>query len=455
METSKAKVIKALAKCALLLITVNGAFAEAFHPRVLNGAPSTDSTPWMVSLQTYNDTGNVGHVCGGTLIGPDTVLTAAHCVQDLIGTPEQMEAFIGSNRLSAPGERITVSGIIVNSAYDNLTFKNDLALVKLAQPSRVTEFPTPVTAAEMSGLTNTLLRLYGWGVIYSDIPVRPDQLQQVDLPLIDDVQCAERLGLDFDPNSMLCAGTLASGLLEDDGRDACEGDSGGPLISYIDGQPRIVGVVSWGFACGSSKVWGVYTRVATFGDWINSHPKVPPFISTEVSVLGTPVEGSTLTCDIGEWGGDEPITQTIQWIDRDDGVLTGKNSAKLRLTRKDVGRILSCSVTRSNDGGTTEASSEETIAILPNDKSRGRSKSATRTQCTGKNCVTMFSVGEQIRSARAIIMSGTAEPKVISPHYASSTAVSVRYRTNVKGTVTFRVVLKSGRTIVREARLGR
>lgn len=456
MDTFKRKIFKLSWIAMGLTVLAAPVEAQEIHTRVLNGAPSTDAAPWMVSLQSYNDTESVSHICGGTLIGPDTVLTAAHCVEQFVTTPEQLEILIGTARLSAPGDRIPAADIIVYPGFDNTTYKSDIALVKLARPSLVTTFPTPISEAEMVTASQAPLRLFGWGLIFSDLPVRPDHLQQADLPLIEDSQCAERLGLDFDAGVMLCAGTLATSTTSDDGVDACEGDSGGPLVSFINNQPRIVGLVSWGFGCGSSKVWGAYTRISRFSDWIASNPVVPPYMISGVGVLGTPVEGATLTCDPGEWGGAEPLEQTFAWIDSDQGVISERNSPKFKLTRRDVGRILSCIVTTTNAGGSVEASSEPTLTVLPREKKKTpQSRSNLKTQCSGRSCVTVLGAGERIARARVIIMADGAKARVVEPQFASTTAVAVRYRENLRGKLIFRLVFKSGRTIVKEIKLGK
>jgi secreted trypsin-like serine protease len=70
--------------------------------------------------------------------------------------------------------------------------------------------------------------------------------------------------------NMLCAGEA------DGARDACNGDSGGPLFTMVDGKPVQVGVVSWGegpidaeASCGHANAYGIYTRLANYTDWIN------------------------------------------------------------------------------------------------------------------------------------------------------------------------------------------
>lgn len=87
-----------------------------------------------------------------------------------------------------------------------------------------------------------------------------------EVPLVNQRKCQDAYS-SFSPITprMICAGFYAEG-----GKDACQGDSGGPLVAYSsdDKQPRLVGIVSWGYGCAKPKYPGVYSRVLAARDWI-------------------------------------------------------------------------------------------------------------------------------------------------------------------------------------------
>lgn len=86
-------------------------------------------------------------------------------------------------------------------------------------------------------------------------------LQRLEVPRVPLEECRTHLGLSLTDN-MLCAG------FKEGGRDACQGDSGGPLVTRYNNTWFLSGIVSWGKGCAASNVYGVYTRVSVFVEWI-------------------------------------------------------------------------------------------------------------------------------------------------------------------------------------------
>lgn len=219
--------------------------------------------PWQVFLRADN------YICGGSIIGEDWVVTAAHCVFDDEGDPidvSKMSVKVGATNIgftSTQGKLYTIKKYVVHENYDPESLENDIAVLKISEAidfENAESIELITKQDSIDGYTDPgiLAWVTGWGLTNIDPRTFPDILQKVQLPIVSLETAAGVWGPR--PSSMLMAGYRAGT------KDACNGDSGGPLIVPVGETYKLAGIVSWGNT--NCNTYGGYTRISSFYEWI-------------------------------------------------------------------------------------------------------------------------------------------------------------------------------------------
>ncbi len=234
-------------------------------PFIIDGEDAKwEDHPWQIAVMLVDpeNPDQEAFVCGGSIIRPDWVLTAAHCVTlPFWGVldPEEVRVFSGTADLRSSGQTSNVAAVLVHEDYVSTGNDYDVALLKLHDPAKGQ--PVALGTSSDIGVPGDTASVTGWGVTESGDA--SSQLRVVEVTL----QSIDRCNQDYDGNlseRMVCAGyDLNRGT-------PCEGDSGGPLTR----NSKLIGTVSFGQECVPDKPH-VYMRVDKFADWITGCMKDP------------------------------------------------------------------------------------------------------------------------------------------------------------------------------------
>jgi hypothetical protein len=243
------------------------------NPVYVDGDSEFGEYPWQVAILKKDPKESV-YVCGGTLIDSLHIITAAHCVKTYTGFDLRVrlgEWDVNHDVEFFPYIERDITSVNVHPEFYAGTLYNDLAILRMDKPVDWTKQPhiSPACLPSLhDDYSGTRCWTTGWGKdAFGDFGKYQNILKEVDVPIVNHGLCQRqlqqtRLGYDFKLHpGFICAGG-------EEGKDACKGDGGGPMVCERGGTWQVVGVVSWGIGCGQVGIPGVYVKVAHYLDWI-------------------------------------------------------------------------------------------------------------------------------------------------------------------------------------------
>ncbi|XP_034828807.2 trypsin-7-like [Maniola hyperantus] len=233
--------------------------------RVVGGSiADTNAFPWIVRLIYGNSFG-----CGGSLINDRYVLSAAHCVKGFMWFMFRVKfgEHDRCDKYHIPEIRYVVKMYVHDFTLTELS--NDISLLRLNNPMEYSHAIRPVCLPKTDyyDYAGTLATVSGWGAM-AETGKWSCTLLEAQLPVLTNEECRNtKYNKSKIKDVMMCAGYPATAH-----KDACTGDSGGPLIAEnFDHAYDLIGIVSWGYGCARIGYPGVFTRVTKYLDWIYEH----------------------------------------------------------------------------------------------------------------------------------------------------------------------------------------
>ncbi|XP_026802085.3 vitamin K-dependent protein C-like isoform X1 [Pangasianodon hypophthalmus] len=270
-EDSKQCVPKNQRSCGQILIArsfYSTKHFEGLQPWLFGGeVGKRGESPWQALILNSNGK----FQCSGVLIDEVWVLTAAHCLEKFSRFSVRLGDY---KRFKFEESEVTlpVVKIVPHPKYNSLTVDNDIALLRLSSPVTFSRYIVPAClpsqdlAERVLHLNGTTMVVTGWGMDKEGTAPYSSDLKHISVPLVEQSECARHMVTNLTEN-MLCAGSIGSI------KDACDGDSGGPMMTLYRNTWFLIGLVSAGEGCGHTDKLGIYTKVSNYLEWINSVKK--------------------------------------------------------------------------------------------------------------------------------------------------------------------------------------
>ena len=398
--------------------------------RIINGEPVTAAYPWIGPLhQAGSDPSAAigGIFCSATLIRPQYAITAAHCVYPYRNTvPSPIAVTFGRTNLSSveTGTTVGIAEILIHPNYNDYTLVYDVAVLRLVEPVPYSPAAVIYPGASTSGITAPG-SILGWGITSNESTTPADRLQQAAVTLQSNEVCTDPAqggwgnlynpdgsinpnGY-FDPTSMICAGKRRTSYFDNNGIDACIGDSGGPLSAALsDGSVRIIGITSFGAQYCGTDWYGVYARLEPVAGWIATVTAAPPRSLSNPSIIGTAKVGNQLQCVNGSW---DVINAHYTYRFEDGSANTLQYGAETfyTLSAADAGKRVRCAVLAQNPYGSSSAASDLTAAVTDdqppivnqNDMRAPRVRRITK-ECANNVCLLRVTVVDPVKNSSGV-----------------------------------------------------
>jgi hypothetical protein len=367
--------------------------------------------PWQAIVSARIDATHAT-LCGGAILSPTRIATAAHCVQGFAAS--QFTVTVGrADRSTSAGQVRLVAAADVMPSYGTPDGANDAAVLTLSAPLAFSDLdPTVKPIALVDPGTaiadGTALEVSGYGAT-AEGGSASQTLRAVTVNAVGDTACAADYALidpPLDRDSELCAGAA--------GKDSCQGDSGGPLI-LRSSPPVLVGLVSTGYGCARAGYPGVYAEVAKPAINAFLAARSAPASTSPPALGGTAQVGQTLTCDPGGWTGSPAFAYSFL---AGSSVLQGPGAgAAFTVPAGLEGASITCEVTATNPDGTTGAAQSAAVGPIaaapapapvlpappvvvpkPVDRTAPKAKVVSR-RCRGRRCSVTIRVSDAGYSA--------------------------------------------------------
>ncbi|XP_053952471.1 protein masquerade [Anastrepha ludens] len=235
------------------------------------GGEDGDNGEWCWQVALINSLNQ--YLCGAALIGTQWVLTAAHCVTNIVRSGDAIYVRVGdydlTRKYGSPGaQTLRVATTYIHHNHNSQTLDNDIALLKLHGQAELRDGVCLVClpARGVNHAAGKRCTVTGYGYMGEAGPI-PLRVREAEIPIVSDAECIRKVNAVTEKIFILPASSFCAG--GEEGNDACQGDGGGPLVCQDDGFFELAGLVSWGFGCGRVDVPGVYVKVSSFIGWIN------------------------------------------------------------------------------------------------------------------------------------------------------------------------------------------